>query len=149
MRGARLPHAWIAPLQRDVFDNIQPHDVSYVREFSLSEIAARRYSTLDLVKQQSFALIAALGGKWKEKVETIREDLPSDRILVRLYTVGVDFKFIYPEQEALFSANGLSAGGALLVRPDQHIVGSLSVSSAAGNAKTLILKELGLWLVDE
>jgi hypothetical protein len=118
--------------------------VSYVKEFSLADIAARRYSTLDLAKPRSFTLIAGPGGDWSEKVEAIQQQLPDDGVLVRLYTVGVDFEFAFPEQEALFLANGLSAGGALLVRPDQHIIGSLSAGTIADEAMKLILKELGL-----
>ncbi|KAL1905665.1 hypothetical protein Sste5344_008603 [Sporothrix stenoceras] len=142
--GARLPHAWITPLEYDLFDYLEPHDVSYVKEFSLSDIAARRYSTLDLVKPQSFALIAGPGSGWKEKVEAIQQDLPGVRVLVRLYTVGVDFDFVFPEQERFFTEAALASSGALLVRPDQHIVAKLSSSTTADVAKTAILSELGL-----
>ena len=77
-------------------------------------------------------------------MEAIQHELPGDRVLVRLYTVGVDFEFAFTEQEALFLANGLSAGGALLVRPDQHIIGSLLAGTIADEAVKLILNELGL-----
>lgn len=142
--GARLPYAWITPRQSDIFDDIRPHDVSYVKEFNLSDIAARQYSTLDLVKPRSFTLIAEKGAGWEKKVEATQQAMPGKSVLVHLNIVDVDFDFVFPEQKALFTEAALAAGGALLIRPDQHIVGILPSNVTADEAKSAILAELGM-----
>ena len=99
--GARLPHCWIRLKQR----NLPPVDVSYVNELSAEAIASRQYSTLDLIPPTQFVLIGEL-------------EVPG----VRTCRPGYDFELLGESGVRWLEQSGLNDGGALLVRPDQHIL---------------------------
>lgn len=73
----------------------------------------------------------------------MQQDMPGERVLVRLFSVDVDFDFVFPEQKGLFTEAAFASGGALLVRPDQHIVGNLPLNVTAEEVKNTVLTELG------
>ncbi|KAF4873450.1 4-methyl-5-nitrocatechol 5-monooxygenase [Colletotrichum siamense] len=52
--GARLPHAWIIPTASSAALDMPSIDLSYVKELSPIDVEHRRYSTLDLIKVDTF-----------------------------------------------------------------------------------------------
>lgn len=145
MPGARVPHAWIKPLDASITDETPALDVSYVKEFTAGEIAARQYSTLDLCGMDVFTLIASRAEPWTQRVEELQTSLASRNIKVQLWVAGVDFEFTGAEQKALFEKDGgFATGGALLVRPDQHLLQCPSIGTTAGELQSLVLEHLGL-----
>ncbi|CAK7221310.1 hypothetical protein SBRCBS47491_004484 [Sporothrix bragantina] len=142
--GARVPHAWIKPLHSDVFDGLAPLDVSYVKELTRDDIAAKQFSTLDLCTMDVFTFLAPSEEAWKGKFEQVQKELLDAGVTARLYVAGVDFEFVYPEQEALFSEGGFASGKALIVRPDQHITMLPTSDATAASIKSEIINHLGL-----
>ncbi|KAK7890763.1 hypothetical protein LTR67_007972 [Exophiala xenobiotica] len=120
--GARLPHAWIRPVQT----TLAPVDVSYVDEFSSEDISLRRYSTLDLCDFDKFTLIGDLE---VPGVETCRP--------------GRDFEVVGPEGEEWLEAAGCRGGGGLLLRPDQHILMVLDASTTVQDVQHVMKQHLG------
>ncbi|CAK7236556.1 hypothetical protein SEUCBS140593_009659 [Sporothrix eucalyptigena] len=143
--GARVPHAWIKPLHSEVFGDLKPIDVSYVKELNQHDIAAKQYSTLDLCKMDGFTILAPSEEVWKGKFEEVHKELLEAGVTARLYTAGVDFVFVDPEQKALFNnEGGFSYGNALVVRPDQHITMLPAPETSAALIKSEVLGHLGL-----
>ena len=107
-KGARLPHAWIVRTQ--VVEQ-SPVDVSYIDEFSAQDIRDRRYSTLDLCPADTFTLITCAS----EEVHT------SSQPKFQIQMLDRDFQMSFANDDWPKRA-GLTAGGGLLIRPDQHIL---------------------------
>ncbi|KAJ0297811.1 hypothetical protein COL516b_010421 [Colletotrichum fioriniae] len=146
--GARLPHAWIKftePNEKCETSH-QPIDTSYVKELSSEQIDARRYSTLDLANAGTFALIAPSREAWSQRVEDCKEAL--GKILssrLTLWVADVDFKFAFDSHREMYDTKGgFSEGGAILVRPDQHILGCISPDASASDIVTLIADHVGI-----
>ncbi|KAH8668666.1 FAD binding domain-containing protein [Xylariales sp. PMI_506] len=142
--GARLPHAWITFQDEKAPEDIQPIDVSYIEEFSPSEIADRQYSTLDLCAIDGFTLIVPSLELWEDKFRELKPALAKYSVDVRLWAAGYDFNFVDKKHSQIFDeAAGFSSGGALLVRPDQHILGCLGQDASSSALESLVLKHLG------
>ncbi|KAM5345962.1 hypothetical protein ACJ41O_011823 [Fusarium nematophilum] len=127
--GARLPHAWIKPRPNRAFLSVSPLDLSYVAELSQDDVNARQFSTLDLLHFDSFTLIVSSHRVW---------------INLQLRSIDQDFDFVYEEQQKMFNEGaGIMHGCALLVRPDQHLLGCVGEKSTAEDLASLILGHLG------
>ncbi|KAH8733472.1 FAD binding domain-containing protein [Ilyonectria robusta] len=143
--GARIPHAWIKPIDASITDETPALDVSYVKEFTAGEIAARQYSTLDLCGMDALTLIASTAEPWTQKVDELQASLATRNIKVQLWVAGVDFEFTGAEQKALFEKDGgFATGGALLVRPDQHLLQCPNTETTTEELQSLVLEHLGL-----
>ncbi|KEF51226.1 uncharacterized protein A1O9_12729 [Exophiala aquamarina CBS 119918] len=125
--GARLPHVWIRPLNDEVVSGILPVNLDHVHELSVSEKALRRYSTLDLCRLENFTVITNSSTtvhlrtpEWPEP-QRAKNNLPP----VRVVYLNRDFDLVFPAKdkpwlEKFYLGNGQR--GAVLVRPDQHIL---------------------------
>lgn len=143
--GARLPHVWIEPKSTlTKFGSLPPAvDVSYVKQLNHEEITLRRYSSLDLCSFNAFTIIA--GSKsWRALVQELDAipRLPEINVVV----LGEDFTLISGHRsDAWIEGCGFKAGGALLVRPDQHVLARLNASTTSDDLRKVIEQHLG-WL---
>lgn len=108
VKGARLPHAWIKLVER--ITETPPVDLSYVNEFNAEDRMKRQFSTLDLCREDRFTLIMGVNS----------QKLPQHS-LVQVVQLHGDFELQFGNESWEIEA-GLEKGGALLVRPDQHIL---------------------------
>lgn len=142
--GARLPHAWIKfPPGKQL--HLPPEDVSYVWEFTPTEVEERRYSTLDLCDFNAFTLLAGSRSHLVDRFNAASELLLQWPFKFNLFASDSDFSFVAPAYEALFSEQGgLGKGEAILIRPDQHILARLGPNSSAEHIRDVICDHLGL-----
>ncbi|KAK7432758.1 hypothetical protein QQZ08_000618 [Neonectria magnoliae] len=109
------------------------------------EVAARQYSTLDLCGMDIFTLLVSRADPWRLKFEDLQPALSRRNIKAQLWVANVDFEFNVAKQKLLFeTSGGLAAGGALLVRPDQHIFQCSSITTTSEELEAVILGHLGL-----
>ncbi|OHF02124.1 FAD binding domain-containing protein [Colletotrichum orchidophilum] len=146
--GARLPHAWIKITKPNEPSQFlpQPIDTSYVKELSDEQVAAQQFSTLDLVNAGTFALITPCRAAWSHRFEDCKAVL-GQRLnsRLRLWGADSDFQFSSNSHRRLYDTQGgFSKGGAILVRPDQHILGCISPEASADDLVTLIANHLGI-----
>ncbi|KAK7433616.1 FAD binding domain-containing protein [Colletotrichum acutatum] len=146
--GARLPHAWIKFTELNDRRKIlhQPIDTSYVNELSNEQIEAQRYSTLDLASTGTFSLIVPCRGAWNQRFDDCKKALGnklSSRLM--LWGADVDFQFTSDSHQRLYDTKGgFSEGSAVLVRPDQHILGCISPDASASDIIALIADHVDL-----
>lgn len=137
VRGARLPHAWVRAKSGSrgaggtsgggtggsggVFNGLKPVDLRYVaRELGPDKLAKWHYSTLDLVPPASYVLVH--GGGWAKKAAELRMLLGAHGVPLAVLEAGRDFDFVDKKAgKAWVEGFGLKSGGAVLVRPDQHV----------------------------
>lgn len=144
--GARLPHAWIKFLHAKEPPGFVPIDVSYVKEWESDEVSARTASTLDLCPLKSFSLITSSAGTdWPACFQALKASVAKRGIAIHFWTEGHDFEFVYPQQKSLFGTQGnFNSGGAILVRPDQHILSTYVTRVSSAEVESDILAHLGL-----
>ncbi len=117
--GARLPHAWLF--------------------FPAGEHRGTRLSSLDLIRSDSMTLLSFSEHEaWQDAAEAV-EGTP----LIH-HSVGVD---VEDADETFRELCGLSEGGAILVRPDQHVAARFFARSDAsrdspGNALANVLGQI-------
>lgn len=146
--GARLPHAWLSN-RPDTVTSLEPIDSSYVNELTVEQIAAKRYSTLDLCAPDSFTLFADQTSheRWYQVLTELKTKLPkgTGALKIKLATLGVDFDLV-PGMRAEEWLKGmqLESGGAVLVRPDQHILNTFTRETTANQALHDLVQHLGL-----
>jgi FAD binding domain len=146
--GARLPHAWLSG-RPETGQNLPPIDSSYVSELSPEQIAAKRYSTLDLCAFDSFTLIAdrTFQERWTQVLTTLKAKLPkgSSALKINLVLLGTHFKLV-PDMRAEEWLKGMQirSGGALLVRPDQHILNAFARDTSADQVLKELIEHIGL-----
>lgn len=130
--GARLPHAWIklpssiSQSSESIVHGLPAIDSSYVDELSSELVAQKQFSTLDLIRFDSFVLI--VDQKYAEGVhfaaQKALEQVPTavaSKFSLRTVVHGIDF-VLEQEQETWADLLRLKEGGVVLVRPDQHIL---------------------------
>lgn len=144
--GARLAHAWISPRAHLLERRLRPIDVSYVWEFDQSQVATRRFSTLDLVPSDGFALIVGARREWSDRSASVQRRLRLRGVRFELFVAnGVDFDFSVPSEGAIFAERaGLLDGDGMLVRPDQHILSTVDAKAESDEITNAILEHLGL-----
>ncbi|KAL0936770.1 2,4-dichlorophenol 6-monooxygenase [Colletotrichum truncatum] len=142
--GARLPHAWVKPLRAHNCLPRKPIDTSYVKEIPSDQLSTRQFSILDFVTPGTFCLIVGSHSLWQQRFAEC-EKAAVGRVGHRLYlwAEGSDFDFCNEKHRKLFHKQGrLAQGGAVLVRPDQHLLGSLWPETSAEDIMSLILGHL-------
>lgn len=98
---------------------------------------------LDLCTYDSFTLIASSRSEWADRYDALQSRLSERNIEVILWVKDEDFSFVFPEQEKLFEDGvRFSAGGGILVRPDQHILTTVAASEALTALERYILQHL-------
>ncbi|RVX67828.1 hypothetical protein B0A52_07756 [Exophiala mesophila] len=122
--GARLPHTWIK-FNEDTM--LRPVDTSYIEEFSPEERSSRRYSTLDLCDPVKFTII----GDFEVSG-------------CKTYRHGVDFEALGLPGNKWLHKSGLSAGGGLLLRPDQHILMLIRPGDTVQDIQSTLNDHLGV-----
>lgn len=139
--GARLPHAWIRMKNSPDLPAI---DVSYVKEFSPHEVAARRYSTLDLCPFDKFTLLVGSRTAWTERFKDLEGSVRGHGVGLCISVAGEDFDFVDQKYAEHFADEAdMSTGGGLLIRPDQHILRILRTDDKAEELHAAILAHLG------
>ncbi|KAL4782591.1 FAD binding domain-containing protein [Aspergillus varians] len=135
--GARLPHAWIRPLQPlKTKVSLPPIDSSYVSELSPDQLVQKQYSTLDLLPFDAFSMVvdSTSADSWKSRVTEARKFLPEAvNAAIRIETVAPDVDFALEDAEQgaeWINLMRLKEGQATLIRPDQHILASFDSNSA-------------------
>lgn len=145
MPGARLPHAWIKFLNAKEPPNFVPIDTSYVKEWEGDEVSARTASTLDLCPLNAFSLITSADTDSPALFQALKVLLAERGIAICFWTEGNDFEFVYQQQKSLFGTRGnLDSAGAILVRPDQHILGTYATCVSSAEVESDLLAHLGL-----
>ncbi|KIV80785.1 hypothetical protein PV11_08261 [Exophiala sideris] len=120
--GARLAHAWIHPLTPGACQGLAATDVSYIEELTVEEIQRKRFSTLDLCSRGAFTLITSKDTVWHHRYDRVsgacHPSLP-----LRLVVESQDFDFLDVVTRTKWCHGfGLHKDGAVLVRPDQHVL---------------------------
>ena len=123
--GARLPHVWLRT-KPDIewMHWMTPIDSSYVVELSEEETRQRRWSVLDICSYDAFTLFVdrSTAQSWKEVISRMKESLPRG-LKINVGVLGEDFEILAGEKgDEWLRRMQLTAGGAVLVRPDQHIL---------------------------
>lgn len=149
--GARLPHAWLAARPSGThMPKLPPIDNSYVEE--LTEIALKRkqFSTLDLCSFDAFTLIfsSEFAVHWNELMAELRSQLPKAAALslkINSAVLGEDFQLVPGARKNEWVMGlQLDHGGAVLVRPDQHILNCYGRDTGVGEVLKGLVGHLGL-----
>ncbi|KAF2150954.1 3-propionate hydroxylase [Myriangium duriaei CBS 260.36] len=142
--GGRIPHAWIRPCATLLESMPEPVDLSYVEELSESDRCGRRYSTLDLCRFDTFTLLVgpSASAHLHEEVHAL---LGQKKVPLSVVQIGKDFEF-ENGSDAWLQNTGLAAGGAVLVRPDQHILRLFDTTYGAQDVAPVLGLHLGLRL---
>ncbi|PLB53731.1 3-propionate hydroxylase [Aspergillus steynii IBT 23096] len=144
--GARLPHAWIRLLRPEKMP-LPPIDSSYVAELSVDEVQARQFSTLDLCPFDGFTVWVnqKTSAYWHQAIEE-KQQLPTgirDRLRIQTVVHGVDFEVQAGESgEKWVQLMGLE-DQAIVVRPDQHILGCVRYPGGSEQLWRLLRAHLG------
>ena len=117
--GARLPHSWMTVHQKDLLRALCPVDLTYVSEFSAIDRTKRQYSTLDLCAIDRFTLLLPPLVSSSRDFTSFLKRCRNLNVGVNLYRMMDDFQ---PETASWQEKSGLLSGGAMLIRPDQHIL---------------------------
>jgi hypothetical protein len=134
--GARLPHAWLSGAPTGAhLPTLPAIDNSYVEELSSSAVEQKRFSTLDLCAFDAFTLLfsSESAAHWNGVLEGVREGLglagpkgaaAAKKLNINTAVLGTDFELVKGKRADEWVVGlQLGHGGAVLVRPDQHILG--------------------------
>ena len=113
----------------------EPIDVSYVKEFTDEEVTARQWSTLDLCSPTAWTLIIGEDGP---QIRSLQEHFEKAHLPLNTWRLDQDFEVIRPEN----FAQEIKKQG-LLIRPDQHIMASLTSSTIAEEVVEILNEILG------
>jgi len=102
----------------------------------------RQYSVLDLCSCSAFTLIGAKDTSFFEKNAAALDLLGEPRVPVDVLTYGEDFSITVGKDNWLQST-GLHTGGAVLIRPDQHILAVLPTEADAASIANILANHLG------
>jgi hypothetical protein len=149
--GARLPHAWLtrAPPSPHL-PKLTPIDCCYVSELECSAIGRKRFSTLDLCAYDSFTLIFSsnFASHWSSVLSELRSHLPKSatpRLKINSAVLGEDFELVPgARKNEWIMGLQLEHGGAVLVRPDQHILNCYGKETRVGEVARGLMHHLGL-----
>jgi hypothetical protein len=144
-KGARLPHAWISFPESTTVAPPAPVDVSYVDEYQQLDIEKRKYSTLDLIKPDSFTILSAKRPEWDEVLATLKRVPGLKNVPLQIAGLGSDFELAdTPSGHSWLRDSRLESGRTLLVRPDQHILEAFDKGVAVGSIERVLKAHLGL-----
>lgn len=117
--GARLPHCWMRVHHKGLLNRLHPVDLTYVAELDDDARAKRRFSTLDLCGMDKFTLLVGSSRSSDRNFAHFLDRCERSQVKVDFFRMSEDFE---PETALWKQESGLLTGGALLVRPDQHIL---------------------------
>ncbi|RDW65001.1 hypothetical protein BP6252_10652 [Coleophoma cylindrospora] len=141
--GARIPHVWLKARPSCIPEWMPPINSSYVTEFSPEEVRAKEYSTLDLCAFDAFTLICR-DVRWKDVWSSAKTALPS-QLKVNVLVLGKDFELLDGKYAAEWIEGfGLDNGGAVLVRPDQHILARLDGQGSIEDLLKVLKEHVGI-----
>lgn len=138
--GARLPHAWMTISSEVLPNDLVPVDLSYVHEFTADDRKRRQYSTLDLCAYDSFTLLLPSRKSSDRDFSVFLERCQYRNISVNVFRMTDDF---VTESKEWTISSGLSGQGALLVRPDQHILLSVDATTTDDECWMALISFLG------
>jgi hypothetical protein len=125
--GARLPHAWLAQAPASHLSILPAIDNSYVSELDSNALEKKQYSTLDLCAFDAFTLIfsSKFSAHWEGVIKGVKEGLGKGReVKINCAVMGRDFDLVKGARgKEWVMGLQLNDGAAVLVRPDQHILG--------------------------
>lgn len=141
--GSRLPHTWIRFAPDSAIAPPVSVDLSYIPD---AELPAERktsmtHSTLDLVSSAAVTLLV------DDRIDAhacLVERLRARQVPVQVARLGVDYTVVGEAGAAWVQACGLGNGGALAIRPDQHIMARIEHGQSAATASADVLAALGL-----
>ncbi|PMD30074.1 3-propionate hydroxylase [Hyaloscypha variabilis F] len=149
--GARLPHAWLTRAPSSQLTKLPPIDCSYVTELDAKALGSKQYSTLDLCAVDAFTLIfsAAFTTHWSNVLSELRSNLlpksVSKGLKVNAAILGEDFDLVAgARKNEWIMGLQLERGGAVLVRPDQHILNCYGVDTYVDEIAKGLATHLGL-----
>ena len=135
--GTRLPHAWIDIVSDSFLAGSAhlppPPDLSY---FNSPELKGRN-STLDLVEPLAFSIIIGQTAR----LSNLKWEIGRLRIPCRVVVLGHDFVGVTDDW---LVAAGLSQGGGLIVRPDQHILHRILFNERPSDLISVIRAAVGI-----
>ena len=146
VKGARLPHVWLE--EKPGVEWMQwmgKIESRYVKEFTKEEVEKREWSVLDLCAFDAFTLFVGKeqNSKWTEAVKDSRLELPNG-LTINIAVLGEDFEIADGGKRSEWvKGMKLEECGAVLVRPDQHIL-ALFGRKDAGQLTTVLREHLGL-----
>ena len=135
--GARLPHAWLRGSLPPQVPQLREISLEYIRELDCAEIAAKRYSTLDLCAPNAWTFLL---GSSRHSLEKTARAVICRFAKTRFNIINLDSDFellLDAAGQQWLQDSGLENGGGILVRPDQHIfciVEALTDSGYVGEA---------------
>jgi hypothetical protein len=152
--GARLPHAWLVAAP-DATSPHLPHvpalDNTYVSELSAASLSQKQYSTLDLCAPGAFTLICADASHahhWGPLVAEVHSLLPAkarQSLKINTAVLGHDFELVKgARRNEWVMGLQLEHGGAVVVRPDQHILNCYGKDTGAREVLQGLMSHLGL-----
>ncbi|KAH8595335.1 FAD binding domain-containing protein [Bisporella sp. PMI_857] len=149
--GGRIPHVWLkaAPNWKKTTE-LPPIDSSYVEELTLGEVQSKRYSTLDLCSYDAFTFItdSSSASQWSEKLQSLKGFLSETARTLKInhLAMSIDFDLV-PGGRAAEWVKGLQLleGAAVLIRPDQHILGNFEAATTVNVVFDCLAQHLGLF----
>ena len=119
-----------------------------MRELSTAQVQARQYSILDLCGFSTFSIVASTRSEWLNRFEQaskfLKQRLPREATL-NLWGAGDDFYFTDKTHESLYNEKAdFSKGGALLIRPDQHILSRFGPDTSGEDISNAVFNYLSL-----
>jgi hypothetical protein len=90
-------------------------------------------------------LIVGTKKEWRARFEGVQQRLVIRGVKVLSYAAGEDFGYTVAKDGAVWAENlGLSSGGGVVVRPDQHILMHFGADGTSGEITNKIIEHLGL-----
>lgn len=118
-----------------------PVDLTYISEMTAPDRSQREYSILDLCAHDAFTFFV---GKDDISLSAALKSISLGHIPVRNVVLGRDFSVQGARSEGWLRRTGLSDGGALLVRPDQHILAFMAPGTSVHEVAHAVRDHLGL-----
>lgn len=138
-----MAHAWIKSKSPGVIPPLDPVDLSYLDDLPSSKAKDWNYSVLDVVHHSSYAFLYS-GSTWAKKIPALRQMFAQQGVPLKTLEVGKDFDFIEKKPgKAWQEGYGINKGGAVLVRPDQHIQCVVTSSELPQRILDDVLRTLG------
>jgi hypothetical protein len=152
--GARLPHAWLIGIHVHYEFSHLPHELprinnGYISEQSrlgVLEKGRKTFSTLDICAFDAFTFIFSddFSEHWSQVLEILKAQVPL-RLKINAALLGKDFYLIDGKRsEEWVMGFQFDRGGAVLVRPDQHILDCYGIDAGVEEVSKGLLEHLGL-----
>jgi hypothetical protein len=120
-------------------------DVSYVAEFTESDVESRKFSSLDLCRPDAFTVIVGNKADWQERFDAVKEKYSHTQLRLNLVCLGSDFVPVSgASSDDWVKSIGLLEGSAVIVRPDQHILSPLEKDASAATLISALSQHLGV-----